>query len=286
MRTPLLVGIVVAAHVVAIGAVMMIQGCGTTSPGTYGGVPPDPPMPPTGETIDPAIPTTYQPPAPGPDTIRMSETTAYVVRKGEYLSGIARRFGLKVAEIMILNNLTDPDRIFEGQKLLLPGRVNLGTPAPPPRRAVTDGEGNYVVRSGDSLSAIAVRFKTTVKALKEANRLTSDRIRAGQKLVVPGATPVPPGAAPAADDDLGIPEPALDAEPVTDTTEAMPPAAAPDVAPVVAGGEYREHVVEEGEDLYSVSMMWGVSLASVKALNNLDGTTLTPGQALKIPTGD
>lgn len=44
---------------------------------------------------------------------------------------------------------------------------------------------NYVVVSGDSLQKIAKRHHTSVKAIKEANGLSSDRIRVGQKLKLP-----------------------------------------------------------------------------------------------------
>ncbi|MGD7652371.1 MAG: N-acetylmuramoyl-L-alanine amidase [Verrucomicrobiales bacterium] len=44
--------------------------------------------------------------------------------------------------------------------------------------------GTYVVRKGDTLSEIAQRFGTSVRTLKQSNRLRSDIIRVGQKLTV------------------------------------------------------------------------------------------------------
>jgi peptidoglycan endopeptidase LytE len=41
------------------------------------------------------------------------------------------------------------------------------------------------VVSGDTLSRIAARFGVTVNAIKLANKLTSDTIKLGQKLVIP-----------------------------------------------------------------------------------------------------
>lgn len=43
----------------------------------------------------------------------------------------------------------------------------------------------YKVRSGDTLSAIAARFNTTVKKIKVANGLTSNTLRIGQVLAIP-----------------------------------------------------------------------------------------------------
>jgi LysM repeat protein len=54
------------------------------------------------------------------------------------------------------------------------------TPKPVPKP-----KSYYVVKSGDTLSAIASRNHTTVAALKRANGLSSDTIRVGQRLKIP-----------------------------------------------------------------------------------------------------
>ena len=43
----------------------------------------------------------------------------YVVRPGDTLSAISRRFGLPVEQIAWLNQIPDPDVLVEGQALLL-----------------------------------------------------------------------------------------------------------------------------------------------------------------------
>jgi LysM repeat protein len=53
--------------------------------------------------------------------------------------------------------------------------------------------GSYIVQRGDTLFRISLRFNTTVLALQQANGLTSTRIYAGQRLVMPGAAPAPSG---------------------------------------------------------------------------------------------
>ena len=45
----------------------------------------------------------------------------------------------------------------------------------------------YVVRSGDTLSRIAYRHHVTIKALKSANKLSSDNIVVGARLKIPAA---------------------------------------------------------------------------------------------------
>ena len=50
--------------------------------------------------------------------------------------------------------------------------------------------GTYTAKSGDSLSEIAERFGLTVNELKSLNNLSSDTIRIGQVLTLPGGEPI------------------------------------------------------------------------------------------------
>ena len=49
----------------------------------------------------------------------------------------------------------------------------------------------YTVKSGDNLYNIALQFNTTVQAIMEANGLADDRLRVGQKLIIPSGTATP-----------------------------------------------------------------------------------------------
>ncbi len=320
MKTPLLVGIVVGVHCIAVGSVVLIQGCGTTVTGPVG-PPPDPPMPPS---VRPALGPTRVPAAPAvstrpPAKSWPSQTSVYSVRKGDLLSSIAQRYGLTVAELTALNRLKNPDVLRIGQKLMLPGKVDITRPRPTPPssrpRPVSaaapvspaDG-GSYVVRAGDSLSVIASRYGTTVAALKTTNRLSSDRILVGQRIVIPGSSPVrattrpnpvPSSPAPAnsrpgiMDLDLGDkPVPPRPPAPPPAPTAAIgrPPSGSPGFPPsppsLPPSSSTRKHVVVGDEDLYSVAMMWDVTVEEIKTLNNLADTTLTQGQELKIPMSE
>jgi LysM repeat protein len=65
-----------------------------------------------------------------------------------------------------------------------PSRSPAATPRPTPTPVPADAV-RYTVRPGDTLSAIASRFNTTVKKIRAANGLTSNIIRVGQVLVIP-----------------------------------------------------------------------------------------------------
>lgn len=57
----------------------------------------------------------------------------YVVRRGDTLSAIGRRFGVSVAALMRANHIVNPDRIYAGQRLLIPvGPAPTSTPRPVP----------------------------------------------------------------------------------------------------------------------------------------------------------
>jgi LysM repeat protein len=105
--------------------------------------------------------------------------TFHVVTAGETISGIAARYGITQAQLIGANGLTD-GRIYTGQRLtLLPATAPVPTPAP---------TSTYTVAAGDTLSSIAQRFGTTIKALQDANGITDpDRVVLGTKLTIPGS---------------------------------------------------------------------------------------------------
>ena len=100
----------------------------------------------------------------------------YVVRDGDTLARIARRFRVSITDIRRANDLRG-DNVRAGKRLRIPTHDN----AREARRA-----GAHLVRSGDSLSSIAKQYRVPVDALKRLNRLSSDAIRVGQSLRIPG----------------------------------------------------------------------------------------------------
>ncbi|MDR1297862.1 MAG: LysM peptidoglycan-binding domain-containing protein [Deltaproteobacteria bacterium] len=101
----------------------------------------------------------------------------YEVQAGDSVSEIAERFGLKSDRIRELNKLAD-DRIRSGQRLRLSSRASSVQAQAPP------ASGNYVVKSGDSVSVIAERFGLRSAELRQLNNLSDDKIKIGQTLRV------------------------------------------------------------------------------------------------------
>jgi N-acetylmuramoyl-L-alanine amidase len=123
---------------------------------------------------------------------------------GETLTGIAARYGTTIGALVIRNHLADASRIFAGQLLRISGthrqarraaggsQPSGGSPQPAHRARTVI----HMVRAGETLSGIAVRYGVTVDGIAAANRLADPSfIRTGQQLRIPGAQrprPVPP----------------------------------------------------------------------------------------------
>lgn len=112
-----------------------------------------------------------------------AQSATYTVVPGDTLYSIAGRFGTSVDALVAANGIANPNLIFPGQVLTVPG----GTQPPP------SGGGTYTVVAGDTLYSIAARNGTTVDALVSANNIANPNlIYPGQVLRIPGTTPPPP----------------------------------------------------------------------------------------------
>ena len=86
---------------------------------------------------------------------------------------------------------------------------------------------------------------------------------------------------------VDMPEPIVEQpDPVVAPVVSDPVEAAVAPAPVAGSDRFRVYVVGENEDLYSVGLLWNVSVDQIKELNSLTDTALTPGQRLKIPIAE
>lgn len=127
-----------------------------------------------------------------------------VVRSGDTLTGIARRHDLSIERLVALNGLSDPNRIFAGQRLRLePATAPAPAPAAPAPAPAAPAARTHTVRAGEHLTGIARHYGVTIAAVVSANRIADpSRIFAGQRLSIPGVAapataPAPSSAMPA-----------------------------------------------------------------------------------------
>jgi LysM repeat protein len=103
------------------------------------------------------------------------------VRPGDTLWDLARQHGTTVSELKRLNDLPGNGTIYAGDTLQLPGGSSAASSG-----GTTAGSGSHVVRSGETLSHLAVRYGTTTTAIRQANGLSSSTIQVGRRLTIPG----------------------------------------------------------------------------------------------------
>lgn len=100
--------------------------------------------------------------------------TKYTVKRGDTLSRIAAQYGATVENIAKANNIQNPNLIYVGQTLVIP-TVN----------EKTSNIETYIVKSGNTLSGIAVRFGTTVEQLVRLNNIrNANLIYPGEVLTI------------------------------------------------------------------------------------------------------
>ncbi len=153
-----------------------------------------------------------------------SDSLYYTVKAGDSLYAIANKYGMSVEELKELNNLTS-NLLTIGQRLLIKKREDL-----------TDSTETYTVVKGDNLYQIALKFDTTVDALKTLNGLTNNVLSIGQVLKIPSS----------------------------DSNEMI-------------------YTVVAGDNLYQIARRFGTTVPAIMNRNNLTTNLLSIGQKLIIP---
>ncbi|MEM7030768.1 MAG: LysM peptidoglycan-binding domain-containing protein [Chloroflexota bacterium] len=121
-------------------------------------------------------------PNSAPQTGEDDEGQYYLVLPGDTLYGIAFAHDVAVADIIVVNNITDPNRLRVGQRLWLgtteapaeeitePESESPAEPDNEPEIEPTETN-TYTVQSGDTLYGIALQFGVTVEAIVALNDL-------------------------------------------------------------------------------------------------------------------
>ncbi len=160
----------------------------TTGPGTPGttGVPSPRAITATPGTSAPTVPVPTQ----------RASYRIYVVRKGDTLYSIAKRYHTDVPTLRRINHIQDPRKLKIGQELKIP---QSNVPASIATPGVKPGTRPYKVRPGDTLSSIARELGVSVPELQRLNQLSNpNQLKAGTTILVPAraATSVPSGNPP------------------------------------------------------------------------------------------
>lgn len=183
-----------------------------------------PGVPPSAPTPAPVVAPTPLAPIPAPDVVAPAPPPApvpvvsgpiYIVRGGDILSAIAKRFNVTVAAIVVANSLPNANVIRPGQQLTIPkssfvlsvaenlaageasksqvGVLGVGDPNTPvvSTREIQDylqGKRTtfYVTRKGDTIPRVAALFKMDALVLSQLNQVgTNGEMIPGTRLIIP-----------------------------------------------------------------------------------------------------
>ena len=197
------------------------------------------------------------------NTAAPTTTTTYTVVKGDYLSTIANKYGVTVAQLKSWNNLSS-DLILIGQKLKVNATTSVAstntvststastTNTTKNTAASTTTTTTYTVVKGDYLSKIANKYGVTVAQLKSWNNLSSDLILIGQRLKVNAITSVAS---------------------IASTTT---------VSTTTTTTSGKTYTVKKGDSLWKIAQAHGLSVSALKSVNQLSADILLIGQTLKL----
>jgi membrane-bound lytic murein transglycosylase D len=204
-------------------------------------------------------------------------TQVYVVRSGDNMASIAKKFNMTVSELKALNNL-QKNYVKSRQRLLVYTKDSRVEPLPP---SVTSGNKQepsavskeeprvepapaastsyHVVKSGETLGTIAGKYHCTVSQIMSWNNLSKSTIYVGQKLKVSGSA---------------------------HTTSGSSTSSSAKTATSSGSAKYTWYTIKAGDNLWDIAQENDCTVSQIKALNNITNINrLKAGQKIKIPTG-
>lgn len=146
--------------------------------------------PPVADTNTFVLPTN-QPPISVPPLAETVPGSIYEVVKGDSLTTIAKAHHVSLKDLQAANPGVDSKHLKLKQKITIPAATAPAAAISTPIGGVAAAAGEtYTVKTGDTLTTIAKKHGTTVKALQAANNLTTTKIKVNQKLKLPAKAEV------------------------------------------------------------------------------------------------
>lgn len=180
----------------------------------------------------------------------------HIVQTGDTLFSISRKHNIPVEQLRLYNNL-DSDRIIVGQKIYLTPSVQMKNEYVT-TRPIPEG-GYHIVQRGETVYRISKMYNLEIMQILEYNNLVTFDIKVDQKIwLIPGMV-----------EKVEIPEKPEVTEEIREPVEP----------------EATYHIVQAGENLYRISLRYGMTVNQLKELNNLRSDEISVGHRLAIVPG-
>ncbi len=175
----------------------------------------------------------------------------YKVRNGDTISQIAEKFHVRSSDIRRWNNLRG-SRIVAGKSIVVQSGKSVRL-----RKNNLVKNGYHVVKSGETLSGIALNNHVTVAELQRWNNLSGVKIKVGEKLKVSGKS-------------------------LTANKSQSKKVLYSDLPKRKSSSRQKIYVVKEGESLWQIARKHDCHVSEIKEWNNLTDNKIKPGMKLKI----
>ena len=211
-----------------------------------------------------------------------SSLNTYVVKSGDTLWSIAKKYGVSVEELKEKNNLTS-NALSINQVLLIPGEDESPVEVP-------SSSEYYTVKAGDSLYAIANKYGMSVDELKDLNNLTSNLLTIGQRLrIKKGMNEENTGETYTVVKGDNLYQIALKFDTTVDALKTLN-GLNNNVLSIgqvlkIPSSDNNEiiYTVVAGDNLYQIARRFGTTVTAIMNRNNLATNVLSVGQKLIIP---
>lgn len=182
---------------------------------------------------------------------RTTKYEIYTVKHGDNLGSIAQIYGINYKIIKDFNNIKN-NTIYIGQKLSIPTKHSYAKTIRKTPIKLTSNQ-IYRVKHGDNLKSIARKYNIYYKIIKDFNKLKSNTIYIGQKLIIPTRHSY-----------------AKIIKQKTINTAYLKPTK-------------HIYIVQHGDNLSSIGNKYNIHYEIIKSFNNIKNDKIYTGQKLFIP---
>ena len=192
--------------------------------------------------------------APGTTTQTNTNTTntngdkTYTVKAGDSVWGISHQTGVSMSDLRAWNNIQN-NFIYPGQKLIIAKKANNNQNTHTNTNISTNNK-TYTVKAGDSVWAIAQKTGVSMDTLRSLNNIKNNFIYPGQQLKLSNSNSSSNTSNPG-------------------KTNA-------------ATNSGKTYTVKSGDSVWAIAQKTGVSMDTLRSLNNIQGNFIYPGQQLRL----